>query len=183
MRQRGRSRFTLGIVELSLIFSVLGSLFAIAIPTFLRHVRGSKITEASQRLVELYRLTQAYYETPRWTGTRLQKHCIHPSIGPLPAVPSVEPVSNPFANLAWPQKKMWMDLGFRPTNIRYRYSIHATTASHCAGSFTSPINLILRAEGDLDGDKVYSLFERSIWIRPDGSWHADPILYVRDRTE
>jgi type II secretory pathway pseudopilin PulG len=183
MRQRARSRFTLGIVELCLIFSLLGSLLAIAIPTFVRHVRTSKIREASQRLAQLYRLTRSYYSRAHWTGIRSQTHCIIASLGPLPAMPSVEPLPDPFVALPQAQKKMWFDLGFRPRNIRYRYSVHTSGPSQCAGGHTSPINMVLRAEGDLDGDGAYSLFERSIWIRPDGTWHPDPVLHIKDRTE
>jgi hypothetical protein len=42
--------------------------------------------------------------------------------------------------------------------------------------------LVLRAEGDLDGDGVLSLYERTVVTR-EGQLVLEPLLSVRDRIE
>ena len=43
--------------------------------------------------------------------------------------------------------------------------------------------IVLRAEGDLDGDGLYSSFERRAKVLPGGKLQPDPVLHVQDRVE
>jgi hypothetical protein len=43
--------------------------------------------------------------------------------------------------------------------------------------------LTLRAEGDLDGDGVYSTFERRAEVAARGVLLPDPVLHIDDRIE
>jgi hypothetical protein len=76
----------------------------------------------------------------------------------------------------------WQALGFELDEpIRFQYSV-VPSAPGCETTARTTTTLALRAEGDLDADGTMSLFERTL-IVVDGELRADPLLFVRDRTE
>ncbi|MGB5810495.1 MAG: hypothetical protein WBG86_08200, partial [Polyangiales bacterium] len=55
----------------------------------------------------------------------------------------------------------WKALGFRPARpLRYRYSYLPSESGCGIGDDGTHMEVIFRAEGDLDGDGVMSRFER-----------------------
>ena len=170
-------------METTLLVSLAGALLAIAIPTFLRSVETSKMSEATTQLEELYRAAAAYYATDHDSDDATLRGCFAAHAGPTPAEPSVDPVQVDFTPDASPHGKVWSALGFEPTvPLRYRYSyVPASPGCGSTRELPSPA-LRLRAEGDLDGDGDYSTFERRADV-VDGELTPDPILFVRDRIE
>ncbi|MET0385433.1 MAG: hypothetical protein ABW321_05715 [Polyangiales bacterium] len=187
MSARSRSRRTrqagLSLVEVSAIVSVSGVLLAIALPTLGRTIRPSKVTEASEQLEQLYQAAAAYYATPRLQDDGRNAHCLPAAAGPTPPTPSVDPVAVDFAHAPGTAAHTWTALGFAPTSpLRFRYSF-LPEASGCSRARGDQVALVLRAEGDLDGDGVYSQFERRVQLMPHGELHAEPVLHIEDRVE
>ena len=175
----------LTLVEVALILSVLGVALAVAVPTFLRAVRTSKVAEVTSELQRLHASAAAYYARPQSVGESKRLRCLPPAAGPAPARPAVEPVSVKLAAPETPGAVTWAALGYEPEGpIRYRYSF-LPAAAGCAlvlpRDSTTPL-LTLRAEGDLDGDGTLSRFERHARDQ-DGELVLDPLLVMRDRIE
>jgi hypothetical protein len=172
-------------VEVALIVSILGVACAVAVPTFLREVRTSKVAEATSELQHLQLSAAAYYATPQPVDDGKRLRCLPAAAGPTPAMPSVEPVAVPFSAPETPGAPTWVALGYEPQSpVRYRYSfLPAFTgcASRSPLAADGPV-LTLRAEGDLDGDGVLSRFERRSQDQ-DGELTPDPLLIMRDRIE
>ncbi|MDD9937629.1 MAG: hypothetical protein OXT09_28720 [Myxococcales bacterium] len=178
-----RRAFTL--IETALLLCLVGVLLAVAIPTFVRTLRTSKVSEASRQLELMYRHAAAYYAMPQQTESGKRLRCLPEGAGPAPAQPSVEPVEVDFAHAETPGSATWRALEYQPGEpIRYRYTLIPTPAGCGAPSpqGSSETILTLRAEGDLDGDGTMSLFERSA-SAGDGELSPHPLLVVQDRVE
>jgi hypothetical protein len=95
----------------------------------------------------------------------------------------VEPVHVRFGAPETPGATTWTAIGFEPEEpIRYRYSV-ATQVPGCAGAGRrTGAGLVLRAEGDLDGDGTLSHFERTLRVVAD-ELVPEPLFVTRDRTE
>jgi hypothetical protein len=179
------ARAGLTLVEVALILSVLGVALAVAIPTFVRAVRTSKVAEVTSELQRLHFSAATYFTTPQAVAESKRLRCLPPPAGPAPAVPSVEPVVVLFAAPETPGSGTWKALGYEPAGpVRYRYSFLPAVPG-CGMSLprdsTIPF-LTLRAEGDLDGDGVLSRFERHA-RDTGGELVLDPLLVMRDRIE
>jgi type II secretory pathway pseudopilin PulG len=181
-----RAQTALTLVEVAAILSTLGMLLAVAIPTLARSIRASKVAEASEQLDVLYRAVAAYYATPRPSlkagGDSM--FCLPGDAGPAPSIPSANPVIVDFEAASTPNAATWSALGFTPhVPLRYRYTL-SSTAPGCSAATSGRVSrLTLRAEGDLDGDGVYSTFERRADIAPHGVLVPDPVLHIDDRIE
>ncbi len=205
--RRSRTRTGLTLVETALIVSLVGVLLAIAVPTFVRTVQTSKVAEASSMLETLYRESAVYYATERTppavsmiakaeaatppspanhtpATTPAHVFCLPDPAGPAPAKPSPKAVSLDFQADTTPGVATWRALGFTTEEpIRFSYSYLPAIAG-CRIPSPAPVpSLLLRAEGDLDGDGVYSEFERTARITTPGELVPDPVLHVVDRVE
>lgn len=182
--QRARSRRAgLSTIEVATLVSVVGTLLAVALPTLGRSVRPSKLTEASQQLDALYSAVAAYYATPRPAANGGSTYCLPAPAGPTPETPSVSPLRSDFTAQSAQGASTWKDLGFTPSvPLRFRYSF-APAAWGCTRNVSDGRMLVLRAEGDLDGDGLYSSFERHAQVLPAGKLQPDPVLHVQDRIE
>jgi type II secretory pathway pseudopilin PulG len=168
-------------LEISAAVSVVGTLLAVAVPTLTRTIQVSKVAEASQQLEALYRGAAAYYAVARRVEGGRTAHCLPAPAGPTPEVPAVSPVAVDFAQSKG--ASTWAALGFAPSApLRFRYTF-APEVSGCALEHSSAPVLTLRAEGDLDGDGHYSVFERRAAILPKGQLRAEPVLHIDDRVE
>ena len=170
-------------MEAATLVSVVGTLLAVALPTLGRAVRPSKLTEATEQLDSLYHAVAAYYATPRSAAQGGITHCLPGAAGPTPEVPSQSPLRTDFLAQSSQGASTWKDLGFTPSvPLRFRYSF-APAVSGCSRSVSDGRVLVLRAEGDLDGDGLYSSFERRAKVLPGGKLQPDPVLHVQDRVE
>ena len=176
----------LTMVEVALLLCIAGIVLAVTVPTFFRNVRTSKLDEVTVQLNALYRATAAYYRSshPSPGGAR-ENRCLPSKAGPTPEKPSPEPVEVDFTEPAAAGSDSWRALGFNPSApLRFRYTfVPLRDGCAQAPSADGPPALVLRAEGDLDGDGEYSTFERSFVVNEKGGLVPAELLMVRDRTE
>jgi type II secretory pathway pseudopilin PulG len=179
---RRRSGITL--VESALLICVVGVVLAVSVPTFIDTVRVSKVAEATTHLGELYRVAAAYYAATHRVRGAARYRCLPPAAGPAPQKPSPEPVEVDFAAGETPGSATWRALRFQPaTPIRYRYSFLPPAAGCRVTPPTHAAPIVLRAEGDLDGDGEYSKFERTVVAGKSGELVPTRLLRVTDRVE
>ncbi len=146
-RSRARSRrFTP--VELAIGFALVGSLLAVAVPTFAREVHASRFVEPVDGLQRMGAAAVAYGRA-------------HPVAQAFPASAPMTPPVPPRGHCesdppgTWEQPA-WVALDFRPA---------PAGAPHCFAfgfdSNLSPARSLFRADahGDLDGDGIVSTFE------------------------
>ncbi len=166
-------------IEVVALIALLGCILAIAIPTFLKALRSSKTTEASERLTWLYRNTRSYYHVEHRRGLLVHHGCVPPSAGPTPRILTPDGRFQEFDSAKQPLDPTWKMLGFRPHKVRFRYTFLPALAG-CRNLVGNPIDnrLVFRAEADLDGDGVLSTYERVATIDAKGIWHDDPVLYL-----
>lgn len=175
----------LTVVEACVIVCVAGVLLAVFVPTFLKHLRTSKVAEASEQLARMHDGASAYW-LARHAGPRGEPltRCLPDRAGPTPAAPTVDPVDVDFGAEATPGAPTWRALGFasdRPT--RYTYSFEPARSGCGVRVATKAVAVVIRAQGDLDGDGVLSTFERRAGISREGELVPLDVLYVSDRTE
>jgi type II secretory pathway pseudopilin PulG len=176
----------LTLVEVAVVLSVIGTLLAVALPTLSRTIQPSKLAEAREQLDAMYRAAADYYAAPRALpgNAHAAAHCLPPAAGPTPSAPSQDPVVVDFAQAPGGAGAVWAALGVAPSApLRFRYSFLPSTAGCSFEHGGNPALLILRAEGDLDGDGTYSQYERRAQILPGGELHAEPVLHIQDRVE
>lgn len=192
MTRRNRRRGAT-LLQVAAIVAISGSVLAAFVPRFLRDLRMSKASEAGINLAEMHRRAASYFATEHsitsgegdQARTELRTRCLPPPAGPTPELPSVEPIDVDWADGSAPDRASWVTLGFEPDRpVRYRYS-YEPASSGC--DLRSPEGTYLvgfRAEGDLDGDGHYSIFERRAAVDPaTGDLVPLGILYIRDRVE
>jgi hypothetical protein len=185
LRAHRRRRAGVTLIQVALFVGLVGIGLAVMIPAFVRAVRFSKVAETSEHLGTMFRGTAAYYARvhPRGDGTRV--HCIPPAAGPTPAEPPTDTVVVDFQGPDVNGAATWSAIGFTPeAPIRYRYTF-APAATGCdrrdAVAANAP-SITMRAEGDLDADGEYSLFERTAEAR-DGELLPGRVAVALDRTE
>jgi prepilin-type N-terminal cleavage/methylation domain-containing protein len=179
-RPRGLSHF-----ELLIVLAILGILAALAIGELTTRSRRSKTEEAARGLADMFNGIAAYFNEPRPDyagGAGLPPHrCPHPvdrplagEVGPTPSL-AVRCADGPKGRCTpmagasrpgtyelseWTANPVWLDIGFRHTgghhfHYSYRFRNLPTPDGHGACEFT------VRATADLDGDGVWSVYERS----------------------
>ena len=172
-------------LQVALIVSVLGLMLAAFLPTFVRELRLSKVSEASENLARMHASAAAYFATEHATERGAARNCLPPGAGPTPEEPSVEPVEAAWDDTSTLDGQTWSALGFAPARpVRFSY-VFEPSAHGCG--LRSPEGTYLvtfRATGDLDGDGERSVFERRAAVDPEtGELVPIGILYVRDRVE
>ena len=173
------------VVQAAWLASVGGVLLASGVPTFLRHLRLSKVTEASSNLATMHAMAATYFArtiaTPEGPATR----CMPRAAGPTPGRPSPEPVDVDWEAPETHDGETWRALGFAPDEpVRFSYSFEPVAAGCALRSDPGAFLVSLRAEGDLDGDGERSIFERRAGVDPSaGELIPLGVLYVRDRVE
>ena len=167
--QRRRARAGVSLLEAAAILSGVGVLLAAFVPTFLDNLRLSKISEATDQLEALHRSAAAYYALERPVGQKLMHGCLPESAGPMPEAPSMDPIAVDFGASDTIGRPTWNALGISDMReLRYSYSVIVAKPG-CAPHDVTPGStvLTLRAEGDLDGDGVKSLIERTATLSAD----------------
>ncbi len=142
---RGREGFTL--VELMIVVAIVAILAAIAIPNYIGYRWRVARTEAFANLGTIWKMEEAYrverqgYLTSSW-------------------VPSTVPGPSPDP---WPGGGNFDTLGFSPKGkVYYRYGVAGGTTwqdnltSNAFRSETDGVDIVIEAEGDVDGDGAKS---------------------------
>ena len=171
---RDRARHHL--LEGALIACLIAVALAMFVPTFLNRVRANKIDEAAALLEELSERTAAYYATS-WEDGR--QRCLPEHAGPTPETPSMDARPVDFQNATSQGHATWKALDFQPDRpTRYSYRV----VPDRAGCDLSGVGVWFRAEGDLDGDGVRSVFERRSEVEAGGLTPVG-VLRVHRRVE
>lgn len=166
-------------------FFLVGSILAVAIPTFLREVRLSKTAEASEMLQQMHLGASAYFASRQEVDGVERRRCLPERAGPTPERPRMEARRVDFFDDAVEDAPTWRVLSLRSERpLRFAYRFQPTRAGCDLRSPENTYVVTYAAEGDLDGDGVRSLYER----RDATSSTEDVlvpvgILYVRERME
>lgn len=162
-------------METAIVVCVVGSVLAIFVPTFVEHLRTSKVDEPPLLLEELFERTKAYYED-RHDG---QRWCLPAQAGPAPSLSSTEPAPHDFTGAGEPGRATFEAIGFETDRpIRYRYELIPRRAACGVDLEPGHILFTVRATGDLDGDGVESSYERRATVDDDGRVIPSGILYI-----
>ncbi len=170
----------MSLIETALVLCIFAIVLAVFVPTFIRRVRTNKISEAAELLQEMSDRSAAYYATSWATGKRF---CLPPGAGPTPAAPTVNSAEVDFSDEEQGGHASWAALGFQPDRpVRFSYT-YAPSDHGCDLNADGEVRLVsFRAEGDLDGDGVRSIFERRATIDANG-WKPADTLHVHQRVE
>ena len=138
------SGFTL--IELMIVVAIVAILASIAIPSYYGYKYKAVRSEAQSNIGTIFSMEMAYatenstYLTSAWTP------------GSIPGSQSIP----------WQTGNNFDSLGFSPKGkVNYRYSIGAgstwvNTPSNGSVTESSGVNIIIQAEGDIDGDSATS---------------------------
>ncbi len=170
-------------METAALISLTGVLLAAFAPTFFRHLRMSKLSEAAQTLDALHRGAAAYYARERMVDGKRVRGCLPPSVGPFPEKPEAEPQVVDFD--APQTDPVWRALGMGG-QVPLRFSYRVIVAQPGCGPREEPSSpaVVFQANGDLDGDGVQSHIERAAAISQDqGALESLGPLHMQQRVE
>ena len=182
VRFQSSKGFTL--IELMIVVAILGILAAVAIPAFVKYMRRAKTSEAEQMLAYMFRQGTVYYTGERvqdWgVGTLIIAQCIPDLAGPTPGAPAPDQDRHT-ADFSG-ESPTWSSLAFHSSDpLYYTYTFFNPVASSC--NVRDQQVFTARAEGDLDGDDINSLFERAAYANPRAEIQGSAGLYVVAETE
>lgn len=152
-------------IELAVGTALLGSVAAVALPTFIRELHASRFVEPTEALSRMSQNAVTYAEVN------------HRFSDSAPLTPDAPPRGSKIVTPAdaW-ELPPWQALGFRPVGDGVPHAF-AYAFDSDATSF------VARAHGDLDGDGILSTFEVR-GVAPDGGPPAlVPGMYVEAELE
>lgn len=166
-----RAQRGITLLEAAIGASLVGSLLAIFVPTYVRGLHGSRLVEATDGLdaIGAHAVASAHGKPP---------HDAFPATVAL--TPAAVPRGKPAADEpgTWEQPT-WIALGFQP--VPYG-TTHSFSFSFTSKSTDDSADFLAEAHGDLDGDGVTSTFE----IRgtaTSGDAKVEPGMYVESELE
>ena len=165
-----KAGFTL--IELMIVVAILGILAAVAIPAMIKYLRRAKTSEAIDKLSYLDRGSSTYA-----TGERVTRGLAGASTPPqfpitqlrTPAVPPAGVKAIDAAG-AW-DTPTWSALDFAIADPHY-FSYEYASGAGAPRQFTA------RASGDLDGDAIFSTFERAGTLNAQNEMQGSPGIYM-----
>lgn len=153
MMLRTKSKLLQGmtITEIMIAMAIVALLASIAIPSFINYIRSSKTSEAVSNIRTIYSGEVSYFlndKIQRGAGALITSRFVTCPTTPA-SVPPGEKRSGNWDNPNWAAVQFAQD-----SPVLFSYTTEASGIGTSA-EFTA------RAEGDLDNDGVYSLFERT----------------------
>jgi hypothetical protein len=180
-----RARAGISLVESAALISLTGVVLATFTPTFVRHLRSSKIAEAVEELDALHRGVAAYYAAEHLVDGRVERRCLPESAGPVPEHPSPAPQPVDFDDPKLAGADTFRALGQHGIReLRYSYEVRVAAPGCGTRAEAGAPAVVFRATGDLDGDGLHSELEREAAFSSDQS-ALEPRgpLHVRQRIE
>jgi type II secretory pathway pseudopilin PulG len=164
-----------------IVVAIVGTLSAVAIPSLMRYSRRARTSEALQKLAYIHRMSATYVsgESNVRTVTLGETHSGH--IETFPESTSLTPTTVP-SGIAVLTTTEWMQPGWQALAFsiadphRYAYE-YVSSGSGTNAMFTA------RALGDLDGDGVYSTFERAGALSARGEVTGSVGIFMVHETE
>lgn len=169
--------FTL--IELMVVSAIVGILAAVAVPAFVKYNRRSKTAEAENMLSLMFRGAVTYYTQERpaqGTMGGVSVLCVPSNAGPDPWPPTQDRQIFDFPAAS----DTWEALQFH-TGDRLYFSYAFEGIDLCGVMGVSAFTC--RAEGDLDGDTITSLFERAAAANANAEIEGSKGLFLMLETE
>ncbi len=178
LRQNAQKGFTL--IELMIVVAIIGILAAVAIPAFMKYIRKSKTTEATQGIKKIYEGARSYF---------MEESVGRGSVTPIPkqfptaaaVTPTLTACCASAGDKCTPDPTLWTGswnaLKFSMDDPHYYSYQYAAVGTENSSSFTA------RASGDLDCDTSYSTFEMVGAIQADGSVTGSAGIYKDNELE
>lgn len=179
--------FTL--IELMVVVAIIGLLASVAVPLVGKYLRKSKVSEAYTSVRKIYDGEMAYYyeEHVNSAGSALSKDFL--VLFPMPPFPPTpDKRYGDFSSGNWPLVK------FAPDGLAL-YSYMADTVNN-PNPIPQPLGVpqlpqpdanwqnafVARAMGDIDGDGIFSMFERLAIVKK-GEIEGAPAIFAWDELE
>jgi type IV pilus assembly protein PilA len=173
--------FTL--IELMIVVAIIGVLAAVAIPSFLKYIRRSKTAEATMNLRKMYDGAVAYYVGEHADASGQIKNRQFPTSAP--PTPSLGVLTTEMSKglryrsqpSEWKQGG-WSSLDFAISDAQnFSYTFDAGAGGEGVDAKASMI-----ANGDLNANSVYSIFERDCYGTLEGV-QGGVAMYSLNETE
>ncbi len=187
--RKNQSGFTL--IELMIVVAIIGVLAAIAIPAFINYVKRSKTSEAPANLKAMFTGAASYYTSERGPAAL-------PARGAgVVTVTRCKAASATTANAADDQKSVlnWATINAATSTfesfqfqvsdpVYFNYEVVTTGTAGCGDTTAVGTRLYqMRANGDLDGDDVSSLYELSVGVDEGNTLYRNGAIYVEAELE
>jgi type IV pilus assembly protein PilA len=159
LRKKAQQGFTL--IELMIVVAIIGILAAVAIPAFMKYIKKSKTTEASQFVKKIYEGARVYYmdnNTPRGTIQANASQFPDPATAGLTADANCCAMTGGTAEKCVPDAAQWNTAAWTALKFSvddphyYAYDYISPQQIGSGANFTA------LAQGNLDCDAAYSTF-------------------------
>jgi type IV pilus assembly protein PilA len=193
MLKKKKEGFTL--IELMIVVAIIGILAAVAIPAYLNFTKQAKVSEAHENIGALYKGVRAYFEGSSFENTGM---IIMPGQTAMSSanctldLALIETAAAPSGTA--PAVIDWMTLAHMnefaaimfqvqdPVYFRYAVITDMTGCPLMAPATAEQI-YTLRANGDLDGDGVWSTLSAYVGLNQDGVLFRSPEIQAIDELE
>jgi Tfp pilus assembly protein PilE len=162
-KNRGIKGFT--IIELIVIVVILAILAGVAIPAFVNYMRRARTSEATLMLDRMWEGAVKYFSKQHVNRGAETTSFSHTLPADCPTTPSISAVKDEILTAtdylaSFQANPNWVALDFSMAdNFYYAYTFQ--TCEKSGGECVTGAIIYCRAQGDLDGDQMYSFFERS----------------------
>jgi prepilin-type N-terminal cleavage/methylation domain-containing protein len=179
-RKRALQGFTL--IELMVVVGIMGVLSSVAIPAFTRLVNRSKTAEIAANLDSMFKNASSYYTSERSSQGQVSSvagHCTVDDALPSPSAPQKN-------KQVFPGNDTFRMLGFSVADlVYYSYGLASGTSGvgRCNNNPSALVLYTFYANGDLDGDSIYSTFELAAGSDPTNVLYHARGLHVINELE